>query len=86
MNTTKLYLLNESDYVLQLSNGIQYTITSNAVTKSNINVSSLTEVVFDVTLQGNIENAISNSGNIVNSLGELKVIQALIQEKIEDFD
>jgi len=86
MNTTKLYSLNESDFVLQLSNGVQYTFTNNAATKSNINVSELTEVSFDFLVSMAIDNIIANSGNLVTSLGELKVLQALIQEKIEDMD
>lgn len=86
MNTTKLYSLNESDFVLQLSNGVQYTFTNNAATKSNINVSELTEVSFDFLVSLAIDNIIANSGNLVTSLGELKVLQALIQEKIEDMD
>ena len=86
MNTTKLYSLNESDFVLQLSNGVQYTFTNNAATKSNINVSELTETSFDFLVSMAIDNIIANSGNLVTSLGELKVLQALIQEKIEDMD
>jgi len=85
MNTTKLYNLGDL-YFLVLGNGVQYTITKYAVFRSAVDVSSLTPVSFDVSVQGMIDNAVNGVTSLVTSAEELKLIQALVQEKVEDFD
>jgi hypothetical protein len=85
MNTTKLYNFGDLNFLV-LSNGVQYTITNYAVFRSAVDVSSLTPVPFDFIVSSSMDNAISGANDLVTSISELKVIQALVQEKIEDFD
>ncbi len=86
MNTIKIYLINESDFVIQLNPNLQYTITNGAVWKSNTNVSELVETTFDITTDAYVTNAIANVTKLVDSVDQLNLLQAIIQEKIEDFE
>lgn len=86
MNSIKLYSDGNGNFVLQVSSEIQYHILNGAVVKSNIITDNLEEAVFDISVQLNIANAISCSPNLVTGMDTLKLIMALIQEKIEDFD
>lgn len=85
MNSVKLYNLG-SLFFLDLGNGVQYTITGSAVFRSAVDLSSLTPVTFDVVVQTMVDSAVNSVNDLVTSENELKVLQALIQEKIEDFD
>lgn len=84
MNSTKLYQFGNL-YFLQLSNGVQYTINGSAFFRSSVSVDGLEETTFD-NLQGPIDNAISMASELVTDINELKALQALIQEKAEDFE
>ena len=86
MNTIKLYQINSNDFVLQINSGLQYTIANGAIWKSNVNISELEETTFDIITQSYVDNAISNVNTLVTSVNELNLLQAIIQEKIEDFE
>lgn len=86
MNTVKLYLINEGEFVLQVTPNKQYHILNGAVLRSNINTETLEEAVFDINVQINISNAVASASSLVTNQETLEMIMALIQEKIEDFD
>ena len=86
MNTVKLYQFGDGDFVMQITPTKQYTILNGAIVKSNINVAELTEISFDITLMANISNALTNVTKLVTSEEVIELIQALAQEKVEDFD
>ena len=86
MNTIKLYQINSNDFVLQVNSGLQYTIANGAIWKSNVNISELEETTFDIITQSYVDNAISNVNTLVTSVNELNLLQAIILEKIEDFE
>ena len=44
------------------------------------------ETTFDIITQSYVDNAISNVNTLVTSVNELNLLQAIIQEKIEDFE
>lgn len=85
MNTTKLFSAG-TNYILSCGNGLKYLITPYAVVRVALDTENLTEVPFDVTVQGMINNALEYAGNVVMFVDEIKLIEALVQEKIEDFD
>lgn len=86
MNTTKLYQFGDGDFVIQITPTKQYTILNGAIVKSNVNVAELTETVFDIMVMANISNALTNVTKLVTSEEVIELIQALAQEKVEDFD
>ena len=86
MNTIKIYLFNENDFVIQINPNLQYTVTNGAVWKSNVNTSGLIETTFDIIIQSYVDNAIANVTKLVDSVDQLNLLQAIVQEKIEDFE
>lgn len=83
MNSTKLYLINDGEYVLQVNPELQYHILNGAVLTSNISVEGATEVPFYDEACLNVANAISAASSLVTNVEVLQVILALIQLKAE---
>jgi len=86
MNTIQLYNPTPNMFILDLGSNGQYTITNEAVVKTNTAVDGMEPVNFDMQIQMFLENAITKAPFIVSNPDTLKVLAALVQEKVEDFD
>jgi hypothetical protein len=86
MNTTKLFLhpVLDGAFIMETEMG-NFAITSYGVYKTTEPVSGLTEVNFDISVQGVVSNAKAIAGMQLSEQG-IEMLEVLIQEKMEDFD
>lgn len=87
MNSAKLYNhpVNEGEFILVTSLG-SFEIANDKVKMiENVDVEHLTEIGFTENIINVIDNARLQSLNVL-SYGEIRLIQILVNEKVEDFD
>lgn len=86
MNTTKLFThpTIEGALILGTTQG-NLEITDNYIARTTISTEGLTEVAFDTTVQGMVDNAKFNAKHILAE-NEITGLVILVNEKMEDFD
>jgi len=86
MNTIKLYRHLIDGMILKVSGNISYHITSNCIYYNHTNTEGLEEVPFDTEVQALVDNALSKVNSLVKNAEVVSLIQAIVLEKMEDFD